>query len=63
MSSPLPTPYTVLEAAAILREDVKTVRLRCKSGAIKAHKPADRYLIWPEDLRAYIEGRDSQDVA
>ena len=63
MSRPLPVPYTVAEAAEILRVKPYTVSKLCKAGTLKAHKPDLQWLIWPEDLHAYIEGRDSQDVA
>ena len=56
-------PYTVDEVAQILREKPNTVRLRCKAGLIKADKPADRYLIWPADLDAYIKGGNTEDAA
>lgn len=63
MTRPLPVPYTAAEAAEILRVTPFVVTKLCKTGALKADKPGDRYLIWPEDLMAYIKGGSNTEDA
>jgi excisionase family DNA binding protein len=66
LSRPLPEYLTAAEAAQILRlaGPYRVSRL-CQAGKLKAHKPEGtlQWLIDPADLKAYIEGTDSQDVA
>lgn len=46
---------TAPEVAPILRIDVWAVVRLCRTGALRASKPGQKWLIAPADLQAYID--------
>lgn len=55
--SPLPVYLTAEEVAGAARCEVKAVRRAIHAGALRASRPNKRWLILPDDARAWIEAR------
>ena len=53
--------FTAPEVAKILRIDVWAAVRLCRTGALRATKPGQKWLIDPADLQTYIDaGRNDQ---
>lgn len=55
MSTPVPPLMTAAEVAEVLRIKPMEVSSLCKSGELPATKPGLKWLINPDDLKAYLD--------
>lgn len=49
--------YTVEDVSKIIKMSPDAVRKYIKQGDLKANKPKKRFLIYPEDLKTFIESK------